>query len=203
MVNTQYEEVLNEGLAKIIVPRLERYKRPDGSIEPAWMPVFYNPQAVISRDFTTMFLKTIFKNKEFFFVDALAGTGIRGIRIALESSGKGILNDVDPRAYNYIVKNILLNNLAERLEAYNSEANTLLNNLVFTGVLVDYVDVDPYGSPSPYIDSALKPLNKEAYIGVTATDTGPLSCTYPHKTLSRYWSNCFKVDLKKNLLQDY
>jgi len=65
MVNTQYEEVLNEGLAKIIVPRLERYKRPDGSIEPAWMPVFYNPQAVISRDFTTMFLKTIFKTKNF------------------------------------------------------------------------------------------------------------------------------------------
>lgn len=197
METTKLEEVIKEGLANIIVPRLEQYKRPDGVIEPAWMPVFYNPQAVISRDFTVILLKTIMNNKNFFFVDALSGTGVRGIRIALETNGEGILNDIDPRAHYYIKKNIALNNLVNKLEVYNHEANALLNTLVFTGIPVDYIDIDPYGAPSPYIDSALKPLRKEAYLGVTATDTGPLTCTYPHKALIRYWSKCVKLDFEK------
>lgn len=194
---TKLEEIVKEGLANIVVPKLEHYKRPDGVIEPAWMPVFYNPQAVISRDFTVVLLKTIMNDKDFFFVDALSGTGIRGIRIALETGGEGILNDVDPRAHYYIRKNIALNNLINKLEVYNHEANALLNTLVFAGVPVDYIDIDPYGAPAPYIDSALKPLRKEAYLGVTATDTGPLTCTYPHKTLIRYWSKCVKLDFEK------
>lgn len=191
------EQVIEEGLAKVIVPRFEYYRRPDGRLEPAWMPVFYNPQAVLSRDLTVLFLRVVLGGRDYFFIDSLSGTGVRGIRIALEVGGRGILNDVDPRAYYYINKNIKLNKLAGRLEAFNSEANSLLNNLVVTGVVPDYVDVDPYGSPIPHIDSALKSLGREAYLGVTATDTGPLSCTYPRKTLARYWSKCIKLDFEK------
>lgn len=193
----EHEEIINEGLAKIIIPKLEEYKRPDGVIEPAWMPVFYNPEAVISRDYTTVLLKSVMNGREFYFVDALAGTGIRGIRIALENNGKGILNDIDPRAYSYIKKNIAVNDLVGKLEAYNHEANSLLNNLVHAGLFIDYVDIDPYGSPIPFIDSALKVFGRTGYLGVTATDTGPLTCTYKHKALTRYWSNCVKVDFEK------
>lgn len=192
-----FEEVVEEGLVKIIIPRLELYKRPDGVIEPAWMPVFYNPQAVVSRDVTVVYLKTLMRERDFYFLDLLSGTGVRGLRIARECGGLGILNDVDPRAYYYIKRNIELNNLGNRVEAYNNEANVLLNTLVFTGVFLDYIDIDPYGSPVPFIDSVFKPIGKRAYIGVSATDTGPLSCTYPHKALSRYWSKCIKVDFEK------
>lgn len=188
---------MEEGLAKIAVPKLDLYRRPDGVIEPAWMPVFYNPQAAVSRDLTSVFIKSIFGEKEFLFVDLLSGTGIRGIRIVRETGGYGILNDIDPRAYYYIRKNIELNNLEDRLEAYNNEANALLNTLVLAGVFVDYLDVDPYGSPVPFLDSVFKPIGREAYIGITATDTAPLTCTYPHKALSRYWSKCIKLDFEK------
>jgi len=161
------------------------------------MPVFYNPHAVVSRDLTVLFLKSTISRHNFSFVDVLAGTGIRGIRVCLEVGGQGLLNDIDPRAYYYIKRNILLNKLEDRAEAYNQEANTLLNTLVFSGVLVDYVDLDPYGSPIPFIDSAFKPLAKRAYLGVTATDLAPLSCTHPHKTLARYWDKCVRVDFDK------
>ncbi|MEM1761591.1 MAG: N2,N2-dimethylguanosine tRNA methyltransferase, partial [Desulfurococcaceae archaeon] len=148
-----HEEIVSEGLTKLLIPRMDLYRRPDGSVEPAWMPVFYNPEAVISRDLTVLFLKAIMGKSNFFFVDLLSGTGIRGLRIAVEVGGYGILNDVDPRAYHYIRRNIALNNLEDRVEAYNNEANALLNTLVFTGVFVDYIDVDPYGSPVPFLDS--------------------------------------------------
>jgi tRNA (guanine26-N2/guanine27-N2)-dimethyltransferase len=88
---SKYEEIVQEGLARIVIPRVELYKREDGSIEPAWMPVFYNPHTVVSRDLTTLFLKTTMRSKQdFFFVDLLSGTGIRGIRVGLEVGGEGI-----------------------------------------------------------------------------------------------------------------
>ncbi|MEM4469743.1 MAG: tRNA (guanine(26)-N(2))-dimethyltransferase [Desulfurococcaceae archaeon] len=192
-----HEEIVSEGLTKLLIPRMDLYRRPDGSVEPAWMPVFYNPEAVISRDLTVLFLKAIMGKSNFFFVDLLSGTGIRGLRIAVEVGGYGILNDVDPRAYHYIRRNIALNNLEDRVEAYNNEANALLNTLVFTGIFVDYIDVDPYGSPVPFLDSIFKPIGKEAYIGVTATDVAPLACTHPRKALTRYWNYCVKVDFEK------
>ena len=144
-----------------------------------------------------MFLRSFIGNRDFFFVDLLSGTGVRGIRVALEVGGCGVLNDIDPRALYYIRKNIALNGLEARLEAYNNEANTLLNMLVFSGLQVDYIDVDPYGSPVPFLDSTFKPIGRESFIGITATDTAPLTCTYPHKALSRYWDHCVKVDFEK------
>jgi len=56
MTLLQYEGLIKEGLATLVIPRLDYYRRVDGVVEPAWMPVFYNPQAVLSRDFTSMFL---------------------------------------------------------------------------------------------------------------------------------------------------
>lgn len=191
------EVLIREGLAQIVVPNPEFYRRPNGAIEPAWMPVFYNPKAVLNRDLSVLFLKTVMRERDFFFVDVLSGTGVRGIRVVLEVGGHGIVNDVDARAYYYMRKNILLNNLTGKLEAYNHEANALLNTITLSGVYVDYVDIDPYGSPVPFIDSALKPIGKEAFLGITATDLASLSCTYPHKTQSRYWSKCVKVDFDK------
>lgn len=193
------EIVIKEGLACLVIPNPELYRRPDGRIEPAWMPVFYNPAAILNRDVTILLLKSLMKGEQFLFVDALSGTGVRGIRIALEVGGRGLLNDVSARAYYYITKNIRLNNLESKVDAYNCEANAFMNNLVISGVYVDYIDIDPYGSPVPFIDSALKLIGREAYLGVTATDVASLSCTYPHKTLSRYWNRCVRVDFDKEL----
>lgn len=199
MFNEKFEELVEEGLAKIVIPKRQLYLREDGSLEPAWMPVFYNPVAAISRDFTTAFLNAVFNGREFFFADILAGCGVRGVRIAIEANGTGIINDVDPRAFRYAHRNVILNNLVEKLDVYNHEANTLLNNLTFTGVVVDYVDIDPYGSPSPYIESAIKPLGKVSFLGVTATDTAPLTCSHYRKARYRYWVNCFRPDFEKEL----
>lgn len=199
LIKSANEEVIEEGLAKIIVPKMELYRRADGKIEPAWMPVFYNPDAIISRDLTVLFLRSALGARAFFFVDVLAGTGVRGIRISLEAGGEGLVNDVDPRAFYYIRRNIKLNNLADRLVAFNQEANTLLNNLTFTGVVVDYLDVDPYGSVAPFADSIFKPLGKRSFLGVTATDTAPLTCHHYRKTMYRYWVNCAGVDFDKEL----
>jgi len=194
-----WEEVVVEGKARIIVPRMELYVREDGVYEPAWAPVFYNPLARAGRDLTVLATRVFFGSREFFFIDALAGSGVRGIRLALESYGYGVVNDVDPLAYYTMQRNIVLNSVEDRVKPYFCEANTLLNNYTFSSQVVDFIDVDPYGSPIPFIDSAVKPLGKKSLLGVTATDLAPLSCTHPHKTLRRYNTECNRVDFEKEL----
>jgi len=193
-----HETIIEEGEAKLIIPDPNLYRRPDGKFEPSWAPVFYNPVMRTNRDITVATVKALL-NKNFFFVEPLAGTGIRGIRLALESGGEGVINDVDPLAYYYMGRNIRLNNLEGRIIASNNEANTILNNLTFTGIPVDFIDIDPYGSPIPFIDSAFKPLSRKGLLGVTATDTGPLTCSHKNKALRRYWIRCSKVDFDKEL----
>lgn len=191
--------IVREGLAKLLVPNPSLYTRPDGRVEPAWMPVFYNPAAKLSRDITVLAARAAFGGKSFFFVDLLAGTGARGVRLGLEAGGEGIANDVDPRAFHFIRENLRLNGLVGSVEAYNTEANALSNLLTFSGTAVDFMDVDPYGSPSVYIDSALKPLGKNSILAITATDTGPLTCSHSSKALKRYWIECVDVDFDKEL----
>ncbi len=193
-----WEKIIVEGRARIIIPDPEKYRRPDGRFEPAWAPVFYNPLMKLNRDITVLILKHYYNGRGF-FIEALGGTGVRGVRIAVETGMDGLINDVDPIAYYYITRNIELNDLSNRVMAYNNEANTLLNNYTFTGIFVDYIDIDPYGSPIPYIDSAVKPLSRNALLGVTATDTGPLTCSHKSKTLRRYGVRCYKTDFSKEL----
>ena len=101
-----WEEIIVEGLAKIIIPKRELFIRPDGLYEPAWSPVFYNPLMEFNRNITVLVTITYFNKKEFFFIEPLSGTGIRGIRLALESNGYGYINDVDPLSYYYMERNI-------------------------------------------------------------------------------------------------
>jgi len=194
-----WEEIVLEGRAKIIIPRMNSYLREDRVYEPAWSPVFYNPLMRISRDLTSLLMHSLFGEKSYYFIDALSGSGVRGVRLVLESNGYGLLNDVDPVAYLYIVRNIRLNEVGDKARASHCEANTLLNNYTFSGIPVDYIDIDPYGSPIPYIDSAVKPLAKNAYLGVTATDSGPLTCSHWLKALRRYNIVCIDTDFDKEL----
>lgn len=194
-----WEEIVYEGKAKLLIPKRELFLREDGLYEPAWSPVFYNPQAVVSRDLTILTLLSWFRDRDFFFIDLLAGTGVRGIRIALETNSCGILNDIDPIAYSYCTRNVKLNMLENKLEVFMNEANSLMNSFTFSGIPVDYIDVDPYGSPIPFIEPVFKPLVKRALLGVSATDTAPLTCSYKMKALYRYNVECIETDFNKEL----
>lgn len=190
---------MHEGLAKLIIPRRDLFLRPDYVYEPAWSPVFYNPLMKISRDLMVLVNYSYFGSKTYFFIDSLAGTGVRGIRLALETNSYGIVNDVDSLAYHYMVRNIELNKVSDRVQPFMCESNSLFNNYTFSGIIVDYIDVDPYGSPIPFIDSAVRPLGKKSLLGVTATDTAPLVCSHKRKALRRYNINCIDVDFEKEL----
>ena len=96
-----------------------------------------------------------------------------------------LFNDINKIAVKTIKKNITLNKLPKsKIKIFNQDANLfLLENKGF-----DYIDIDPFGSPNPFLDAAIKSLSRNAILAVTATDTAPLAGTYPKTCLRKYWA---------------
>ncbi|MGV8162818.1 MAG: tRNA (guanine(26)-N(2))-dimethyltransferase [Candidatus Nanoarchaeia archaeon] len=168
----------------------------------AEMEVFYNPVMQINRDFTILILSSI-DNSNMKIADPLAGSGIRSLRIIKEvpekitTTRKGtedkisqiFVNDLNKNYESYFKQNIELNDLSEeqknKLLIFNNDArNFLIKNRPF-----DYVDVDPFGTPNPFLDSAIQAIRNRGILSVTATDTSALCGSYPLACKRKYNSS--------------
>ena len=191
-----WEEIVEEGMARIIIPRRELFLREDKVFEPAWAPVFYNPRMKANRDLAVAFARHVYP-RGFFFVEPLAGTGVRAVRYAVEAGGEGIANDIDPLSAYYIIRNVVANGAWGRIAVYNTEASSLLHSIRINGIAAQLIDIDPFGSPIPYVDAAARAAARRGYIAVTATDTGPLNCSHRRALLRRYGARCVKADFAR------
>ncbi|HIQ03682.1 MAG TPA: tRNA (guanine(10)-N(2))-dimethyltransferase [Desulfurococcales archaeon] len=193
--------IIREGLTKAFIPNLDYYRRPNGLYEPSWAPVFYNPRMEFNRDIAVLFINTIDYPHKMIVTDPLAGTGIRGIRYAIECSNveKVYINDINPIAYELMLENVKLNNVEDRVIVDCLEANLMLRYYVSLGVRFDLIDIDPFGSPIPFIDSALNALKNGGFIAVTATDTAPLTGTHADACFRRYHVKVSKTDFEKEM----
>lgn len=156
--------------------------------------VFFNPEMKFNRDISVACLKVFRKvsTEKLVIVDILSGSGIRGIRYMLEVPNIEflILNDLNPTAVEIIKKNIELNKVKNAV-AERMDANVLLS---MHGNKLNYIDIDPFGSPAPFLDNAARAVRHGGAIGVTATDLGPLAGTYPKTCLRRYGAKSLKTD---------
>jgi len=155
------------------------------------MEVFYNPIMSLNRDISVLLLNSLDK-KNMQIADPLAASGIRGIRFLKELNKNKIrkiyINDIDKNAVKSIKENLKLNKIKnknnEKIIIINEDANLFL--LKSTGF--DYIDIDPFGTPNPFLDAACKRLAREGIMAVTATDTSALAGTYPQACIRKYWA---------------
>ena len=169
-----------EGKATITVPAFTKVT--------SRSPVFYNPDMAFDRALSVHMVKASEKKE---VCDAFSGSGIRAILYALEG-GSVTANDHNPRAVELIKKNAESNNVS--IEILNEDANLLLRNRRF-----EVVDVDPFGSPVPYLDSVMNGLKNDSFLFVTATDTEAL-CGYARKAaLRKYGVSLLKTPFAKEL----
>ena len=167
-----------EGQVKIKIPKFEKLS--------SKVPVFYNSVMELNRDLSVAALQRFRQgmDDDIIICDAFGGSGIRGIRYAKEIPGVSnvVINDLNPLAVRLARENIQMNGLSN-VKACKEDANILLRKC--RGKF-DVVDIDPFGTPTPYVESAATSLKAGGMICVTATDTSSLCGTYKKPCIRKY-----------------
>ncbi|MBI5392648.1 tRNA (guanine(10)-N(2))-dimethyltransferase [Candidatus Woesearchaeota archaeon] len=163
------------------------------------LPVFYNPVMKMNRDITIELLRAQ-KRNHLQVADILAASGIRSIRLIKELPARKIknilVNDCSENAVELIKENLKLNHLdfnasKDKITVSCNDANKAL----LDGKGFDYIDIDPFGSPNPFIDSSIKRLARDGILAVTATDTSALAGTFENACKRKYWAKPMRNEL--------
>jgi len=176
-----------EGQISFLVPRENLLK----SIRNKhWKPVFYNPIMEFNRDLSVVAIECHRKNvsRDIRVLDAMTGCGVRGIRYAVEVQNVAhvLLNDVQRTASELAIENVKRNNVGDRVEISRMDANSVLALNSAPDSRFDVIDLDPFGSPAPFMDSAVRASANKALMTLTATDLPPLCGIRPGAALRKY-----------------
>ena len=163
---------VEEGSTRFFVPRQDA----SSCFPPGTAPVFYNRRMELNRDATVLFLSVM---KPSGYLDAMGATGIRGLRVASECGIPVTINDYDPDACDLIRKNVAASGLDVEVTCRNVHG-------VLAERRFDAVDLDPFGSPAPFIDSGIR--GARHLLMVTATDTAPLCGAHKRAGIRRYFA---------------
>ncbi|OQD67146.1 hypothetical protein PENDEC_c044G01621 [Penicillium decumbens] len=120
-------------------------------------------------------------------LDALSATGLRALRYASELPvSKVVANDLSASAIKSMKTNIEYNKLQDRIQPRLGDARAYMYGLNALQKF-DVIDLDPYGTASPFIDAAIQGIRDGGLLCVTCTDAGVWASTgYPEKAFSLY-----------------
>lgn len=179
-------KTIKEGLTEIQFPEYEKVSSD--------APVFYNPQMELNRDISILALQTFQKeeNRNIDICDLFGGSGIRGVRYKNEIDGVGFvsINDISELANDFERHNVELNHLKD-IEIFQHDASMFLR---MNRGKFDVIDIDPFGTPSPFLDSAGYCSRRDSLLCVTATDTSALCGTYKEPCIRKYNSKPYKSE---------
>ena len=137
-------------------------------------------------------------------LEALSATGLRSIRYAKEIQGcsKIIANDFSKRAVESIQKNIESNDVTNIVEASHADAKALMGQHTSLDKRFAIVDLDPYGSPTQFLDGAVQSVADGGLLCVTCTDMAVLcgnateTCYTKYGSISLRGKNCHEMALR-------
>jgi tRNA (guanine26-N2/guanine27-N2)-dimethyltransferase len=170
-----------EGATRLFPPPANLQKGPRQPGERAKGQPFYNPGMALNRDLSVLLVEAFARarGREIDVADALAGTGARSLRLTGEVEAPIIVhaNDADPRG----VAAMRAHPVGARLRIHEGDAHAFLATQRF-----DVIDLDPCGSPMPFVDAAMRAARVGALVCATATDTGALAGKFPRVCRRRY-----------------
>ena len=195
-MNEEITEIV-EGSTKLLVPK--------GSMTdtiPPKEPAFFNPRASLSRDLSIIACSAFWKDFKFpkIFFDGLSGLGARGLRVANEvkDTEKVIINDVNAKALEIALKSAEINNL-KNFEISEDETCRFLSSHSKKNLRASIVDIDPFGSPSRYIDCAIRATMHGGMLALTATDLQVLHGLFNKAAKRRYYGIPIKTEFSNEI----
>jgi tRNA (guanine26-N2/guanine27-N2)-dimethyltransferase len=161
LIPTMSTEMYREGAVEFHLPRSER--------------VFYNPRARLGRDLGVLAMRAEAERLErpLEVLELMAGLGLRTRRYLAEAPVAHIVvNDANYDAFAYLQATL---QSETRAELYNELAQRLLARFYLEDRRFDWVDLDPFGSPSPFVPWTTGVIRWGGLLYVTATDA-PVLC---------------------------
>tara|TARA_X000001036_G_scaffold325204_1_gene303795 strand:+ start:4865 stop:6136 length:1272 start_codon:yes stop_codon:yes gene_type:complete len=163
---------------------------------------FLNPAMAGNRTRSVLMLehigKTVFGDvKKIQILDALCATGIR-TRRWLEETSEDVSSrlrvkmcDMDVAALEWARLNLENDDLKENVKVIQGDAR---REILRQGW--HWIDLDPYGSPVPFLDLAMQATARRSVISISATDTAALSGSSPGPLSRRYGARVHMDGLK-------
>mmetsp|Transcript_19822 Transcript_19822/g.14254 ORF Transcript_19822/g.14254 Transcript_19822/m.14254 type:complete len:213 (-) Transcript_19822:1025-1663(-) len=163
--------------------------------------VFYNPVQEFNRDISILSIREFEKilkeertakgkpHEGVSVLEALAATGLRSVRYMKEIDNITNLcaNDFDPAATELMQKNFDHNDLDKsKYEIHTKDANYLMQTMKSENKYFDVIDLDPYGTAIPFLESTLSNMTNGGLLCVTFTDMAVLCARKPHVCFYKY-----------------
>ncbi len=187
--------VVKEGETLLVVPAAEG---PHSRGPATWSPVFYNPGSALGRDISLLALKAYASGvgRPISVADPLTGCGARAMRYAREGPENAhvVANDLNSEAVALARQAAALNGVEGRVSLYCMDARVLLLERAASGQPFDLIDLDPFGSPTPFMQNAASALRGGGVLALAATDSATLSGVYPGTCIARYWAKPLKTE---------
>ncbi len=164
------------------------------------MEVFYNPVMRSNRDISITLLIVLGKTDMKIGLP-LCGSGIRAFRFLSELPTEMIsrlsVNDIRENFSLEFMSSLKQNDLdgGTKVVVESKDANIFL--LEEQGF--DYIEIDPFGSPNPFLSSSVARLNRKGILAITATDTGALAGTYVKAGMRKYWARSSNSYMKHEI----
>ncbi|XP_062400236.1 tRNA (guanine(26)-N(2))-dimethyltransferase [Sardina pilchardus] len=127
-------------------------------------------------------------------LEGLAASGLRSVRFALEVPGLRSVtaNDFSAKAAALIARNAEHNGVAHLVQASQRDASMVMYEARGKNQRFDVIDLDPYGSPSPFLDAAVQAVGEGGLLCITCTDMAVMAGNSGETCYSKYSSVSIK-----------
>ncbi|MCY4491431.1 MAG: tRNA (guanine-N1)-methyltransferase [Thaumarchaeota archaeon] len=180
-----------EGNTSMIIPKMAITEK-----APPKEPAFFNPRAMLNRDLSIIAYSAFLDNfvGPRIFLDALAGVGARGLRVANELDVDAVMiNDLNPSAIKMAKESAKINNITNVTFSEN-ETCRFLSACSERGKRGAIVDVDPFGSPVQFLDCGLRATMYNGMLSCTATDQQVLNGLFQDACMRKYGGRPVRVE---------
>ncbi len=162
------------------------------------MPAFYNTHAKLNRDLSVIIYRGLTRkfSKYIKMADSLASLGARGIRVAFEAPevDKVFINDLNPIAIEYAKASAKINGIYDKCSFSVLDACHFLIKHSAPKERFEIVDIDPFGSPAPFLDCSIRAVRDGGMVSITATDTAVLCGMYPKVAARKYFGYSLRTE---------
>lgn len=179
---TSFGISVKEGLAQIFLPESNA--------------VFFNPVQEFNRDLTILAVQTFVErscakgrpvdHSGLRILDALSASGLRAVRYSKEIQGALTVTAVDSSksALQQIQLNVELNEVTSKVECVLSDSINYMSKMKSS---FDVIDLDPYGTATPFLESAFNSIKDGGLLCITCTDAAVWASTgYAEKCFALY-----------------